>query len=328
PQEDPAPQRWRLSKQRCCFNRQAIRRCGGQFPVAAGGQLIEPLRVLARQPRGACNRGTRRAVGGTVQFGQHDVADTVPRVLEVVVRFVVDPTFAAAGEVAAQVRARDVEQRANDAAAPRMNARKASEPGAANQLQEKRLRLIVLRVADRDAVGAQRVGRVLHKVVSDPAGRIFDRQVPAAGVRLDVLVLHNDSQSDTARQIAAERLVAVGRRRWFKWAIPASVKLPFSANSRSRKRRATESEPPDRPISTRVPWGQSAWRAMVFWTRWWTPVSTGQAPRSKIQAPNSDKPQMLSSFWSLELGAWNLELFGIAGGQTRTADPALMRRVL
>ncbi len=140
------------------------------------------------------------------------MADTVPRVLEVVVRFVVDPTFAAAGEVTAKVRARDVEQRANDAAAPRMNARKASEPGAANQLQEERLRLIILRVADRDAVGAQRVGRLLHKVVSDPAGRIFDREVSDMRVAFDVLDVHNDSQSDTSRQVAAERLVAVRGR--------------------------------------------------------------------------------------------------------------------
>ena len=41
------------------------------------------------------------------------------------------------------------------------------------------------------------------------------------------------------------------------------MKPPCSASSRSRKSSATESEPPERPISRRLPGGQSACRSMV-----------------------------------------------------------------
>src|SRR5207248_11777434 len=95
--------------------------------------------------RGTCGTTRRR-----IQLRKHDVANSVPRVGEVVVRFVLDPAFPASREIAAKVCARNVEQRANHAAAPWMNAREAGQSRAANQLEKERFCLVVLRVAYRD----------------------------------------------------------------------------------------------------------------------------------------------------------------------------------
>ena len=102
------------------------------------------------------------------------MANPIARVHKVVVRFILDPPLAASREIAPKVRARDVQQRPNDATAPRMNARQSGQPCAPNQLQEERFRLIVLRVAYRDAVGTQVIGSLAHEVISDSTGCIFD----------------------------------------------------------------------------------------------------------------------------------------------------------
>jgi len=61
-----------------------------------------------------------------------------------------------------------------DVSPPGTNAREPCQPCASNQLEEKGFRLIVLRMADRDAIGPEGIGGLLQKVVSDPAGCVFD----------------------------------------------------------------------------------------------------------------------------------------------------------
>src|SRR5262245_22821404 len=98
----------------------------------------------------------------------------VTSMCHILFRFVHNPMLPEVGQIPAQVAARHVEQRPDDASPPGTNPREAGESGASNQLEEKGFRLIVLRVADRDAVGAEGIGSLLQKVVSDPAGCIFD----------------------------------------------------------------------------------------------------------------------------------------------------------
>src|SRR5205814_2012754 len=134
----------------------------------------EPLGVFTHQPSGARNRRPRRSARRAIELRKHHVPNAVPRVVQILVRFVLDPPLTALRKILPEVRARDLEQRTNYAAAPRMDAAESRQSRAANQLQEKRLCLIVLRMAYGNTLRSQRVGGLLHKVISDPAGRIFD----------------------------------------------------------------------------------------------------------------------------------------------------------
>ena len=80
PQEDPPPQGRRFRQQSRCLKRYAIRALVRQRLIAPCRQLIEPFRVLARQPGRARNRRPRRTACRAIQLGQHDVANPIARV--------------------------------------------------------------------------------------------------------------------------------------------------------------------------------------------------------------------------------------------------------
>jgi hypothetical protein len=147
--------------------------------------------------------------GRAIELRQYRVADAVPGVLEVIVRFVLDPPFAALREIVSKLRAREVKERSNHPTAPGINARESRQSGAAHQLQQERFRLVVLRMAHRNAVGSQGIGRTLQEVISDPAGRIFDRQASSACIPFDVGAFHEDPEIEAIGQLATEHLIAI-----------------------------------------------------------------------------------------------------------------------
>ena len=77
-------------------------------------ELIEPLAVLPKERGRAGDRRTRWAVGGPVELAENDVAHPISGILEVVVGFVLHPHLSAGGQIGPEVRARDVEERADD----------------------------------------------------------------------------------------------------------------------------------------------------------------------------------------------------------------------
>ena len=159
--------------------------------------------------------------GRAVEFRQHDVADTVARILQVRVGLVLHPRFAARGQIRPQVGPRHVQQRPDDQPAPGIDAAEAGQPGAAHQLQQERLGLVVLRVADGDAVGPGSAGGPAEKVVADPAGCILERQATCSSIRFDVGVvrrrLGSASRPASSRQNASSRS-ADGRSWWLRCA--------------------------------------------------------------------------------------------------------------
>jgi len=102
------------------------------------------------------------------------MANPVPRICEIRIGLVLNPPLADIGQVFTQVSTRGVNERPDDASSPGTNACEPGQSCTSNQLKEKGFRLIVLRVADRNPVGAEGVGSLLQKVISDPAGCVFD----------------------------------------------------------------------------------------------------------------------------------------------------------
>ena len=76
-----------------------------------------------------------------------------------------------------QLRSRDVEQRTNHMVAPRRHGRQAARSGAARQAQDHGLGLIVARVRDGNAIGPDRIDRLLEEPPPRVASGDFDRNV-------------------------------------------------------------------------------------------------------------------------------------------------------
>src|SRR5262245_226719 len=89
-----------------------------------------------------------------------------------------------------------------------MDCAKAGESGAANQLQQKRLGLVVTGVAHGNSVRRDRFGNPVKKGVPQPTGGVFDRQSLRGRVRSYVNGLDGQWKTDTFGKLAAEPLVA------------------------------------------------------------------------------------------------------------------------
>jgi hypothetical protein len=81
--------------------------------------------------------------------------NAVPGICQISVRSRPPSMIRRGREVLAEVGARDIKQRANEGASARIDAAEPGQSGASNQLQEKRLCLVVSRVADGDPAGVK-----------------------------------------------------------------------------------------------------------------------------------------------------------------------------
>ena len=113
------------------------------------------------------------------QLGPHAVA----RNAHVAVRFVLYVLDTAFGEIGLQVGAPALEQRPDDAAVARMHRREPFRAGAAQQPQQKRLRLIVARMAHGHGVRVEVRERAIEKLVTRGMRRVFDGAVRSRPAR-------------------------------------------------------------------------------------------------------------------------------------------------
>jgi hypothetical protein len=191
---------------------QALCRFDRDLCKAGLAQLVQPLSVFAEKRRRPRDGAAGGSTGRSIQLRQHFVPDAIPRILDIFVRLVLNPSLAARFQIVLEIGIGDLQQRPDDTAAPGIDARQAREPRAAHQLEQERLGLIVLRVTDGDAIRPGLRRCTLQKGVSDAAGRIFDRQAAGARVCLDVGGLHDDWQRTTRGKLATKRFVAVRGR--------------------------------------------------------------------------------------------------------------------
>jgi hypothetical protein len=209
-QDHPPPDGPWLSQQRLRVENRA--RVGSAYEslVTITAQLVEPLTVFPNQPGGS---GDRARGGGihTVQLRQDPVPDSIARVGDVVVCFVIDPGLSSRFQKRAQFQSRHVEHWPDDFAALRMNGRQPRQTGSTYELQQKGLRLIVARVADRNPIGVRRNGRAMEEVVTQSARRVFNRVSLCRGVSGDIDRFDLDRQVDRLRKRATHGLIAIGR---------------------------------------------------------------------------------------------------------------------
>jgi hypothetical protein len=140
------------------------------------------------------------------------MANAIAGIPEIGVRVILDPSLPGSLQIFTQFLAGDFEQWSNDIATLRINPTQPGHPRAANQLQEKRLGLIVPRMPDRHSIGSNLDGTSTKRFVAQPPCGILNRETLRCCVRPDVHGLNVDGHADSCGEFAAEPLVAVGIR--------------------------------------------------------------------------------------------------------------------
>ncbi len=191
--------------------------------------------------------------------------------------------------------------------ASRRHRRKAAGARAAHQAQEHGLGLIVARVRDGDAIGLHRCDRLVEEALPRVAARDFERHLMRLRVGRHVGIADHGRHAETIGKRAAERRVVIGigaanvmmeMRDAGKDELAARGELVQQAGERDRIRSAGY-----RRDHTRVRRPQRM---------------PGGIPTHAIEETRSTlNCRLLTADWT----------YG-AGGRTRTADPALMRRML
>jgi hypothetical protein len=179
-------------------------------------------------------------------------ANAVSRDRDVGVRLVIDVvggTIAlrpAIGQPRAQLVPAAREQRPDDAIVARMHCGEAARPGAADQAEQERFRLVVARVPERDDVGVEAEARAFEERIARRVRRVFDRATLGACARRDVLAIgehrdvegrgHRDGELLVPVRRGAELMIEVGDARETKLA--ARVQLAQQRSERDRVRSA------------------------------------------------------------------------------------------
>ena len=135
--------------------------------------------------------------------------DTIPRVRQIAVRLVIDPRFAPRVQVVAQLGAGRIEQRPDDRLPTRVDPAEAGQSGASNQLQQKRLCLVVARMADGNPVSPDVCRASVQEGVARAPRCLLDAQPLGGRVVSNISATDDERQIDPCREFAAELLVAV-----------------------------------------------------------------------------------------------------------------------
>ena len=138
------------------------------------------------------------------------MTDSVAWIGEVGIGVVLDPDLTSRTQVVAKFLPRDLEQGPNHLTPLGVDAAQPGQPGPANQLQQKRLGLVVAGVSDGNAAGVDIGGAAAEGLVPEPASRVLNREPLRRRIRPDVDGLDRDGQLETLRQVAAEVLVSAG----------------------------------------------------------------------------------------------------------------------
>jgi hypothetical protein len=92
----------------------------------------------------------------------------------------------------------------------RVHGREAARARSADEPKEKRLGLIVARVAERDDVGPKVRSRSRKEFVAGRARRVFNRSFFSGGARRDITAIREEGTFETRSQRGAESLVPPG----------------------------------------------------------------------------------------------------------------------
>jgi len=145
----------------------------GQLRKFRIGLLVEPRCVFPNEGCGSCQGRSGAAAGRPVELRNNPVPEAVARILLVRVGLILHPRFPSLLEEMTKIVSSGLEQRPDDRVAPGIDATQPSQPGPPHQFEEERFRLVILRVANGDAAGAQFRSGALEKVVSDTTRRIL-----------------------------------------------------------------------------------------------------------------------------------------------------------
>ena len=164
----------------------------GLRQVSLGGQRLDDARVEA-----TCKQGQ--------QLGSHSIS----RNGHVVVRSIVEKGDATLREKRSNVVSRTVDQRPDHNATARMHPCETASACPTHQTQEKRFRLIVLRVTDSDDIGLVGSDRTFEEGVSNVVSRIFERTMFLTRNCANVRALCDELESEFSRGVGAELFVGV-----------------------------------------------------------------------------------------------------------------------
>ena len=163
--------------------------------------------------RGGGERTERLADPGVLlgERGQDAVPDAGAREARIGVRRILDERNAAPPEVAQDLRAGDVQQRAHEDVAPVRNARQAADAGAADDPIEDGLGLVVRLMPQRHPVGPVRAGQLVERPQARVARRVLQGG-PAAPppFRRDVDRHGRERQPERLRPLAHQLHLAGG----------------------------------------------------------------------------------------------------------------------
>ena len=325
--DHPAPYRGRFSQKRPSIDFEPRYSPAYQRVIPITAYVVQPLTVLSHQSSGSGNRVPRSGVRA-IQFRQHAVTDSIARVVDVVVRLIVYPALTARVEKGTQLLSRYVEERPDHITALRVNAGQSRQPGATGKLQQEGLGLIVPGMANRYAIGAHRYRRPVQEVVAQSTRCVFNRQSLCRGVSGDVDRFDVDRKVDRIGEAPAERLIASRCRS------EPMIQMREADNSKAAVlRELTENQSERNRIG---PPGQTNQYAAPGWTETVTLDSAANLLMQSSQrlalalrpASLAQGTSRLARLRACHERALNASESSGAGGRTRTADPALMRRVL
>ncbi len=166
--------------------------------------LFEELGESALETAGALGQGEEALVEigvGGAQAGEEEMADAVARNRQVAIGRVLDRPDCESFEIALDLDAAHGEERAEERAEPLSDAAEAFERGAAQELEEHGLDLVVTVVRGEDECRAELDAQALERGVAQPPRGGFGALVALLLAR-QVQVLDNEQQLEPSRQRA------------------------------------------------------------------------------------------------------------------------------
>ena len=134
---------------------------------------------------------------------------TIARIGEVPIRRVFHERDPLIGGPCPELLPPDVEQRPDDRAVAGIDACQPARPGAPQQPQQHRFRLIVPRVPHRHAIGPEHAPATLQGGISKPPRGLFDRAALRGRDTTDVHALHMGRNVHPVRQGCGELLITL-----------------------------------------------------------------------------------------------------------------------
>lgn len=206
-EQNSSPDRFGLAGELRRIERQAFPVDAGELAVPPVRQVVQPRSILTRQAGGTGDRGRNYTSIRRIEFRNYSMPDAIPGIRQIGVRFIVHPRFAKAGEVLAEVAPRGVQQRTNERSPAWIDATQPGQSGTANQLQEKRLRLVVPGVASGDPVGAKVRGAAVQECIPRTACGFLDAELFRRCIFGDIHGVDHSADSQPLTQGAAELLI-------------------------------------------------------------------------------------------------------------------------